>query len=63
MWYNTVPTVSAGSWLVQVVDLFNHTLSAVMGQPVLAALACVAVFMLSFGLLAWLLRKGRKGRL
>ena len=63
MWYNTVPTVSAGSWLAQVVELFNHTLSAVMGQPVLAFFACVAVFMLVFGLLTWLFRKGRSGRL
>lgn len=63
MWYNTIPTVPAGLWLSQVADLFDHTLSAIMGQPVLAILACVAVFLLAFGLLIWLFHRGRKGRL
>lgn len=37
MWYNTIPTISATAWLFQVVDLLDHTLRAVLGQPVLAA--------------------------
>lgn len=48
MWYNTIPTISATAWLFQVVDLLDHTLRAVLGQPVLAAFAGAAVVIIIF---------------
>ncbi len=57
MWYNTIPTISAAAWLSQVVDLFNDTLQAIMGQPLLASFVGFGVLMLAFGLFA-LFRRG-----
>lgn len=48
MWYNTIPTVSATAWLGQVLDLLDHTLRAVLGQPVLATFVGAAVVIVVF---------------
>ncbi len=61
MWYNTIPTISAAAWLSQVVDLFNNTLQAIMGQPLLATFVGFGVLMLAFGLFA-LFRRGAGAR-
>lgn len=50
MWYNTIPTISATAWLFQVVDLFDDTVRAIMGQPVLAAFVGAGVLLVVFGL-------------
>ncbi len=57
MWYNTIPTVSAVAWLSQVVDLFDDTLRAIMGQSFLASIVGFGVLILAFGLFA-LFRRG-----
>lgn len=61
MWYNTIPTISAAAWLSQVVDLFNNTLWAVMGQSVLMSFVGCGLIMLAFGLFS-LFRRGAGGR-
>lgn len=57
MWYNTVPTISAASWLAQVVRLFDNTLRAILGQPVLVVFVGLEVFILAF----WVFFQLRKG--
>ena len=51
------------NWLGSVVGLFNMTLNKIIGFPALRLFVGVQVFLMIYGLLAWLLKQGRKGRL
>lgn len=50
-------------WLPQVVELFNKTMWALLGQPFFALLLSVLVFLIAAGLLGWLIYLGRKRKL
>lgn len=56
-------SISFINWLGSVVGLFNMTVNSIMGFPALRLFAGVLVFLMMFGLLARLLKQGRKGRL
>ena len=50
-------------WLSQVIDLFNHTLTAALAQPVLRLFLGVLLFLTVAALLMYIFHQGRKGRL
>lgn len=50
-------------WLSQVVDLFNHTLTAILAVPVLRLFLGVLLFLTVASLLMYIFHQGRKGRL
>ncbi len=50
-------------WLSQVISLFNHTLAAVLAQPVLGLFLGLLVFLAVCYLLIYIFHQGRKGRL
>lgn len=63
MWYNTIPTVSLPLWLSDTVGLFSHILQAVTALPVLRLFLVLLLFLAVIGLLAYLLRQGRNGKM
>ena len=50
-------------WFPQVITLFEHTLRAVLAQPVFALLLGVLVLLIVVGMFGWLCYLGRKGRI
>ena len=50
-------------WLSQVIDLFNHTLAAVLVCPPLRPFLGVLLFLTVTALLMYIFHQGRKGRL
>lgn len=50
-------------WFPQVITLFDHTLRAVLTQPVFALLLGVLVLLIVAGMFGWLCYLGRKGRI
>lgn len=50
-------------WFPQVITLFDHTLRAVLAQPVFALLLGVLVLLIVAGMFGWLCYLGRKGRI
>ena len=50
-------------WFIQVITLFDHTLRAVLSQPVFAFLLGVLVLLIVAGMFGWLIYLGRKGRI
>ncbi len=50
-------------WLSQVIGLFNHTLAAILAQPVLGLFLGLLVFLTVCSLLMYIFHQGRKGRL
>ena len=63
MWYNTIPEISAASWLSGVIGLFENTFEAVFAQPVLQPFAMCLLFLVSLSIWYWLIRLGRRGKL
>ena len=57
------PVVSLSSWLRDVVGLFNSTLAAVLGSPILGLFAVLLLFLALVNLFLALVQHGRKGRL
>ena len=50
------------NWLSAVVQLFDHTLRALMDDDFFSVLLEVLVLLVAFGLMASLIRTGRRGR-
>lgn len=48
------------NWLLAVVQLFDHTLRALLGEAFFSFLLEVLVLLLAFGLMSSLLRAGKK---
>ena len=63
MWYNTIPEISAASWLSGVIGLFENTFEAVFAQPVLQLFAMSLLLLVLFSIWYWLIRLGRRGKL
>lgn len=51
------------NWLLSVVDLYNGTISAIASVPVLRFLLDTSIVFVVASALAWLMRKGKGGRL
>lgn len=56
---DSIPSVSLGSWLESIVQLFNSTLWAIIDLPALRLLLSVLLFLVGVGLLALLVRMGK----
>ena len=63
MWYNEIPEISLSGWLLEVIALFNDTLQAVMALPVLRLFLVLLLFLALVSFLAYLVQRGRKGRM
>ena len=63
MWYNEIPEISLSGWLLEVIALFNDTLRAVMALPVLRLFLVLLLFLSLVSFLAYLVQRGRKGRM
>ena len=63
MWYNEIPELNLTSWLSGVMQLFDHTLDALIAQPYFSNLLGLLLFLIVAALLALLIRQGRKGKL
>lgn len=50
------------NWLFAVIQLFDHTLRAMMAEAFFSVLLELLVFLVAFGLMASLIRTGRRGR-
>lgn len=48
------------NWLSAVVQLFDHTLRALLGEAFFSVLLYVLVFLLAFGLISSMIRTGKK---
>ena len=48
------------NWLAAVVQLFDHTLRALLGEAFFSVLLEVLVLLIAFGLISSMLRAGRK---
>ena len=49
------------NWLSAVVQLFDHTLHALLNESYFSVLLYVLVLLMAFGLMSSLIRTGRKG--
>ena len=54
--------IAIGNWLSAVVQLFDHTLQALLNESFFSVLLEVLVLLIAFGLTASMLRAGRKGK-
>ena len=52
--------IAIGNWLSAVVQLFDHTLRALLGEAFFSVLLEVLVFLVAFGLVSSMLRAGKK---
>lgn len=52
--------IQINNWLAAVVQLFDHTLRALLGEAFFSVIIEVLVFLLICGLLSSMLRTGRK---
>ena len=52
--------IAIDNWLSAVVQLFDHTLRALLGEAFFSVLLYVLVFLLAFGLLSYMFRTGKK---
>lgn len=52
--------IAINNWLAAVVQLFDHTLRALLGEAFFSVLLEVLVLLLAFGLFASMLRAGKK---
>ena len=50
-------------FLSQVMGLFDSTLRALLGQPIMALFLAVLVFLIVAGMFSWMIYLGRKGKL
>ena len=50
-------------FLSQVVGLFDSTLRALLGQPIMALFLAVLVFLVAAGMFGWLIYLGRRRKL
>ena len=54
--------IAIDNWLSAVVQLFDHTLRALLGEAFFSVLLYLLVLLIAFGLTASMLRAGRSGR-
>lgn len=52
--------IAIDNWLAAVVQLFDDTLRAMLGEVVFSVLLYVLVFLMAFGLLSSMIRTGKK---
>lgn len=56
-----IEMIAIDNWLYAVVQLFDHTLRALLGESFFSVLLYVLVLLVAFGLMASMLRAGRRG--
>ena len=52
--------ISSNNWLSAVVQLFDHTLRALLGESFFSVLLYFLLFLIAFGLIASMVRTGKK---
>ena len=52
--------IAIDNWLTAVVQLFDHTLRALLGEEFFSVLLYFLLFLIAFGLIATMVRTGRK---
>lgn len=63
MFFDSIPALTLGEFLDSCLDLFSLVLRTVFSEPLMMFFLMIALFLVIFGLLAWLLRRGQNGKL